>query len=386
MASTTTQSPLPESHLALVQEVYAQPPVVKSVPTPQPTLGSAILSVISASVVSYMGDIYDGTRKYPYPTPLTLGSSALCRVAAVGPDSTSLQPGQLVLYDCTIRSRDNPAHIFLSAIHSGGSAGSQKLMSDVFRDGTYAKYVRAPLENIFPINESRLTSPVSDGGLGHKLEDIPAFFRMLVPYGGLRDVNLSPGETVVVGPATGAFGGAAVKIALAMGAGKVIAMGRNKSQLDVLVSEGNGKVVTVPIVGDAETELSNIKKQAGEAGVDVFFDISPPSAPNSSHFRAAILALNHSGRVSLMGGQLTDVGIPLQKIMRENITLRGTWMYSPKQIKEVIKMVESGLVKLKDGESMQCRGTYGLDAWKEAFDKAAEVGGTGYVLLRPGGK
>ena len=50
---------------------------------------------------------------------------------------------------------------------------------------------------------------------------------LLVPYGGLRDMKLVPGETLVVCPATGSFSGACVQIAVAMGA-KGIGMGRNE--------------------------------------------------------------------------------------------------------------------------------------------------------------
>src|SRR2546430_15569922 len=60
--------------------------------------------------------IYNGTRKYSYPTPLVTGSSAVGRVAAVGPDATTLVPGQLVFVDCVIRGRDDSSAIFLSGL------------------------------------------------------------------------------------------------------------------------------------------------------------------------------------------------------------------------------------------------------------------------------
>lgn len=71
---------------------------------------------------------------------------------------------------------------------------------------------------------------------------------MLVPYGGLHDISLQAGETVIVTPATGPFGGAAVLIALTM-AVKLVAMGRNteyhgRSSISVSRPE---RVRTVPI-------------------------------------------------------------------------------------------------------------------------------------------
>lgn len=53
---------------------------------------------------------------------------------------------------------------------------------------------------------------------------------MLIAWGGLLDINLRAGQTIVVAPATGRFGTAAVDLALAMSA-RAMAMGRN---MDIL--------------------------------------------------------------------------------------------------------------------------------------------------------
>ena len=133
----TTQ--LPPTHRALVQHVYVDPLQVETIPTPQPTPGSAIVHVLATNVVSYKGDIYNGTRKYLYQTPLVTGTSAIGRIAAVGPDATTLAPGQLVFVDCVIRGRDDPSAIFLSGMTEGGSEGSRKLTRGEGRDSTYAE-------------------------------------------------------------------------------------------------------------------------------------------------------------------------------------------------------------------------------------------------------
>ena len=52
---------------------------------------------------------------------------------------------------------------------------------------------------------------------------------LLVPYGGLLAADLQAGETLLVSGATGHFGSAAVMVALAMGAGCVVAPGRNEA-------------------------------------------------------------------------------------------------------------------------------------------------------------
>ena len=234
------------------------------------------------------------------------------------------------------------------------------------------------------IDEEKMLGPKKDGGFEYKMEDIMPVLNMLVPYGGLRDVDLRPGETVIVAPATGGFGGAAVKVALAMGAGKVIVMGRNEVALKRLVEESAGKAVSVKMTGDCEEDLKGLRKACGKRGeADVFFDIAPPAAADSPHVKAGILALRHSGRASLMGGQRQDVKIPYRQVMCWNLQIRGKWMYERSDVAELIRMVETGALKLQDGEGMECKGVFGLDEWEKAFDLAEKETGKGNVFLKP---
>jgi D-arabinose 1-dehydrogenase-like Zn-dependent alcohol dehydrogenase len=359
---------LPPTSRALVQHIYAEPLTVEQVPTPQPTPGSAIIKILSVGVVSYTRDVLNGNRKYPYPTPFTPGTSAIGRVAALGPDAVLLTVGQLVYIDCVIRGRDDSNAIILSGITEGGSEGSRKLMRGEWRNSTYAEYAKFPLENVHVLDEGRLSRE-----LGYGVGQLTYLARGLVPYGGFKAINLQAGETVIIAPATGGFGGAAVAVALAMGA-RVIAMGRNVEALGRLKQLGD-RVETVQMLGDVEKEMVALKKFGK---IDAFFDISPPAAQNSTHIKSCILSLKTEGKVSLMGGLLEDVPIPHRFIMRENISLIGKWMYYRHDIPAYIKMVETGLVKL---DNINVAGEYPLEHWKEAFDKAAENEAYGEIVV-----
>ncbi|KAL6248037.1 hypothetical protein RBB50_005385 [Rhinocladiella similis] len=367
---------LPKTHRALVQRVYAQPLQVETLPTPQPTPGSAIVKIIVANVIGYMKDIYNGARNYSYPTPLVAGTSAIGRVAAVGEDAVLLKPGQLVFVDCTIRGRDDPGAIFLSGIVDGSTEASRKLMRDAWRDSTYAEYARAPLENCFPLNEALLCGGPSDGGFGYDAARVSYISALLVPYGGLRDIRLEPGETVIIAPATGGFGGAAALVALAMGA-RVIAMGRNTDVLAKL--EGlSSRVKTVKITGIQDEEVAALQK-FGPA--DAYFDISPREAQGATYFKSAILSLRHAGRVSYMGGFLKDVPMPLRLLMRKDIKLHGKWMYSPDDVRSLVKMIEIGLLDLGERSGISVMGEFPLEQWEEAFEVAAKNAAMGQIAL-----
>jgi len=299
------------------------------------------------------------------------GCSATARVAAVGPDATLLKPGDLVHVDMTVRGRDDPTAMMLSGIIQGGTEGSKKLMEGEWRDSTYAEYAKVPMETCALLNEKRLCG---DGGLGYKVEELATISQPLVPYGGLRDVGVQPGETVIVAPATGAFGQAAVQMAVAMGA-KVIAMGRNKSTLESIAQTNPNRIVTVPITGDVEADTSALK---AHGPIDVYFDISPPQAAGSTHLKSCILALCHAGRVSMMGGIRGDVEVPYTWVMRNNISFRGKWMYERSDLRALVRMVEEDMLRLRG----KVRG-FGLGEWEKAFDKAAEGKVGESVVLMP---
>lgn len=125
---------LPSTMKALVLKSTSEPPSIQIVATPQAEHGSAVVRVLSAGVISYMGDIYNGRRPYPFPKPMVPGSAGIGRVAATGPDATKLKPGDLVFIDGLVRSRDEPTDAFLPGLHDGQSPGSRRLMQDVWRD------------------------------------------------------------------------------------------------------------------------------------------------------------------------------------------------------------------------------------------------------------
>lgn len=335
------------------------------------------MKVLAASVLTYARDIYNGTRKYPLPTPSVPGSSAIARVAAVGADATHIKPGDLVHVDCLLRGRDDDNAKSLSGIHEGFSAGSKKMMHGEWRDSTYAEYARLPLENCFVLNEKRLLGSSAEEGLGYKVEELLAIATNLVPFGGLRAIGVDVSDNVIVSPATGSFGSAAVQVALAMGA-NVIAMGRNIETLSRVKltfasdSEKEDRVRIVQITNDQQEEVKALTKY-GEA--DVLLDISPPMAENSTHIKSAILSLRPSGRVCLMGGLMGDVAIPHAAVMFRDLTIKGKWMYEREDIYRLIRMVESGVLKLGKGAGIQTINRFPLNEWQQAFDAAAERGG-----------
>ena len=333
---------LPLEHQALVLEAVGADFKITTLPTPEAEPGSAIVQVLSAGVLSYHREIYGGQRHYNFPEPIVGGISAIARIAAVGPDAVALQTGQLVFADCVMRARDDPDSLFLTAIHEGMNDRSKKLMKDVWRDGMFAEYAKVPLENCIPLDETRLCQE-----LGYSTTDLVYLYLLLVPFGGLRDIKLEPGETVVVCPATGGFGGAGVQVAVAMGA-RVIAMGRNEKELGRLkehVKRGSpgACIETVKMTGDLETDTIALKEFGT---IDCVIDFTPPFACKSTHLKSAIRALRRGGRCSMMGYVEDVVDI---HVIAFDITLKGKLMYERDDMVHFVKMLERGLFPKRKG-------------------------------------
>lgn len=391
---------LPSHHRALVLTSTSIPPTVQSLPIPSVQPGTAILRIIATGVMSYTREVYQssapGYRNYPFPLPIIPGFAAIGRIASVASDATALKPGQLVFFDPFVRARDldgssstTPAK-FLSAVHDGYTDSSKHFMAHGgVRDGSIAEYMRAMLENCYILNEPSLTN-AKPQGLGYSPSDLCAIPSLLVPYGGLRSVDVRPGETVLISPATGPFGGAACMVALALGA-KVIAWGRNTTRLASLKAKFSsvnnsrhaGMIDTVAMTDDAAADLENIKCISGSS-VDVFFDISPPAAQGSHHIKTGILSLRHSGRVSLMGGFRADVPIPHVFVMHFDIVIQGKWMYERRDVVELIKLIERGLLVLGAGGGWEVVEEFSLDEWAESWDLAKERNIVGeMVVIKP---
>lgn len=364
---------LPPTHKALVLKSTRSPLDIvldSSVPVPQPTGGSAVVQVLAAPVVSYLREVYSGVRRYNYPEPMVIGASAIGRVAAVGSDATLLQPGQLVLVDSFIRGRDDESKLVIGRME-GGSA--MNLMEGEWRDGTFAEYHKAPLENIHVLDEKRLMGKKEDGGLGLVVEDFAYLNKLAVAHGGFRSVGLQVGETVLVAPATGGFSSAAVRLALNLGAGKVIMVGRDASKLGELESllGHDPRLNRVVITGDVDADTRSIREHGP---VSLYFDMTPDAGAKGTHLKSAFQSLRHGARVCLMGGWNANLEVPLNVVIRQNIRIHGVWMYTRDDLKDLIHLVNVGVVKLGEQAGVTAK-SFHLEDFYEAFDFASEQSG-----------
>ncbi|QYE36310.1 zinc-binding dehydrogenase [Polymorphobacter sp. PAMC 29334] len=348
---------------AALFERIGKSPAVVVVPDPVAGDGDVVVDVVAAPVLAYAHEVLSGERPMLFELPFVPGTGAIGRVSVVGPDATELKVGDWVYCDPTIRARDSqglPA-IALQGLTANGPTALP--LQRQYRNGSWAERLRLPLENVVPIGDI----DADDAGRWLTLGT------MLVPYGGLSSVGLTAGETVVVNGSTGAFGSAAVAVALAMGAAGVVATGRNEAVLDALVAKGSGRVRPARMTGDQDADTAAIRT-AARGPIDVVFDILPPQA-SEAQVLAAIRSVRPGGRISLMGGVGMGGGgelvFPYPWLMRNNITIKGQWMYPRDAVGRLVALARSGVLDLHRYEVSE----FPLDALAEAIDNAAATAG-----------
>ncbi len=357
---------------AALLKAFGTPLTVETVPDPVLRTGEVVVAMVAAPVLSYADEVFSGARKYPLVPPVVPGCSGVGRVHAVGPDATRLAPGDWVFCDPTVRSRDGglAPDITLQGWSSRGEGGLR--LAEHFHDGPFAAQMAVPTENAIPLGPIEPADASHWCGLG----------TCLVPYGGLLAADFRPGETILISGATGHFGSACVAVALAMGAGCVVAPGRNAAVLADLARRFGKRLRPVPLTGDADADRAAMMR-AAPGPIDCVFDIMPP-AVSTRTVRAAVMAVRPYGRVVLMGGVGMlggeDLALPYPWIMRNCITIHGVWMYPPDAGARLIKLVQSGLLDLRTCEVTE----FPLDSVNEAVVHAAASSGPfRMTVIRP---
>jgi len=142
------------------------------------------------------------------------------------------------------------------------------------------------------------------------------------------------------------------------------------------------RVRTVRLSGNEDEDRERMR-EAAPGPIDCVIDLLPPSATTVA-VRAAVMAVRPYGRVVLMGGvgMLGGAGLdlPYPWIMRNDITVRGKWMYLREAVTNVIGLIRAGLLDLGHFDVTP----FALDEANAAVAHAAANGGPfRMTVIRP---
>ena len=328
----------------------------------QPALrpGAALVRMEAAPLLSYTGDYLQGKLPYAYPPgPFTPGTNGIGRIVAVGDGVQHFRPGQRVAlnpYWIADEAVQEPAQILIGLTGISHDSGG---MLAAFPHGTLREVVDMPASTLLPLE-----------GLDHlPAERLAVLAKFVVPFGGLRRGRLAAGETVAINGAGGYFGSAAVIAALAMGAGKVLAIGRRAASLQRLVELGQGRVLPIVLSGDVVADAAAIR-EAAAGGVDLAFDMVGQAVDADSTL-AVLNSLRRRGRLVLMGSMQVPLPVPYGAMLLNSWELIGHFMYTPEDYLALLSLVRSGLLSL---DTVDVK-TFEFSALKTAVDHAAQMAG-----------
>jgi len=213
---------------AIVARQWCEPRglVLDDVDRPEPKAGEVLIKVHSAAL--NFPDILLIAGKYQVkpPLPFSPGLEVAGTVESVGAGVSEYKRGERVLAQVSI--------------------------------GGFAEYAVAPAEAVQPIPEGMS----DDEAAAFPLVYQTSYFGLVVRGA------LQKGETVLVHSAAGGVGLAAVQLARALGAGKIIGTAGSDHKLDIIRQNG----ADVALNYQTEDFVEVVKRETGGRGADVIYD------------------------------------------------------------------------------------------------------------------
>jgi threonine 3-dehydrogenase len=288
---------------------------------PVPTIGpnDVLIRVKKTAICGTDMHIYqwDDWAQKTIPVPLVIGHEFCGVIEKLGDAVQGLEVGQRVSAE---------GHVTCGACRNC-RAGKRHLCRNtvgigVQRHGAFAEFVAAPAENVFPLPDS-----IPD--------EIAAF---LDPFGNATHTALSfdlVGEDVLITGA-GPIGIMAAAIAKHAGARHVVITDVNDYRLELARNVGATRVVNV-----TRESLTDVTR---ELGMLEGFDVCLEMSGNPRAFADMLDAVNHGGRVALLGIPPRDMTIDWNKVIFKGLVLKG--IYGREMFEtwyKMISMLQSGL-------------------------------------------
>ena len=308
----------------------------EELPIPKPREGGVTIRMSAAPVLTYMADVLAGKLPaYVFPDKVfTPGTNGTGEITAIGRGVYGLQRGDRVVLNPHYIANEtvaDPAQILIGLTRiSSDSASAQ----GDWPDGTFAEYAHMPA--------AVLTRVPPDCDL--PASRLATLGKFAVPYGGLHDIGVGAGETLIVAGASGSFGSAAVLLGVALGCARVIAAGRDSKALAAVVAEAGPRAVAVPLRGDATADTRNLREAAG-GGADAAIDLVG-RANSAEATVAALRALRRGGRLALMGSMTVPLPLPYGEVMINDWRIQGRFMYPRDAIGKLLRLAQAGTLRL----------------------------------------
>lgn len=297
-----------------VQENHGEPIRSRERPEPAAAAGEVVVSVIAAGLNHLDLWLQQGDTGDSLSLPCIPGSDVLGEVVAIGDGAPAELLGQRVLIypgrscgNCECCETGHPS-----------ACRNFEIMGYSY-DGGYAERVVVPASAVVPVSPDAPTSwaavPVS----------YITAWNALVSKG-----NLTAGKVIAIWGATGGLGNAAVRIAEALGAHVVAIVGTEEKGMWLSANGFSGDIV---VRGD--DLVKRIRAITHGRGVDFVLDHVGSATWNDSVRMLAVRG--HLAFCGVTTGHRVE--IDLRQIFGKQLTIAGTWIGDPSDLKAVVAML-----------------------------------------------
>ena len=286
--------------------------IVRDAPIPEPGVHDVRIKIRKTAICGTDVHIYnwDAWSQKTIPVPMIVGHEYVGVVDAVGAEITAFKPGDRVSGEGHItcgfcrNCRAGRRHLCRHTVGVG-----------VNRAGAFAEYLVIPAVNVYKIPDD-----ISD--------DVAS---ILDPFGNATHTALSfdlVGEDVLITGA-GPIGCMAAAIARHVGARFIVVTDVNDYRLELARRMGATRTVNI-----AREDLREVMEGLGmKEGFDVGLEMSG----NGPALRQLLEAMNHGGRVALLGIPAGEVAIDWSHVIFKGLQLKG--IYGREMFETWYKMV-----------------------------------------------
>ncbi len=342
-----------------------EPLVIEEIPVPAVHPDGVVVRVLSSHMMSYTDEVFSGGEgRLPTPTPYTPGLSAVGFVEEVGDDVVGLAEGDFVFCNPHVvdAAPDRDPEMILIGWF-GLTPGAGPLL-DKWKNGSFAEFAGYPATCVTRIDPS----------LKDRHAALAHLNILTVAYGALQKGGWQPGCSLVVNGVTGNIGASTALLALALGARKVVGLGRDREVL-AQVAQIDPRIECVALSGDTGTDLEALLQM--EPRADLCVDAS--AAPDSSSTEVALGGLKYGGCAVWVGGVGTSIPVPYASVLIRELKIVGSYMYDTDCPLQLVRMIESGVLDL----SLIDTHAYPLEKINDAISQAPHCKGLSSVVIQP---
>jgi alcohol dehydrogenase len=151
---------------------------------------------------------------------------------------------------------------------------------------------------------------------------------------------------VIINGAAGYFGSGAVMLAVAMGAGRIVAVGRKREALERLSEAFGPRVIPAVAAGDDPAKDLATIRHAACGGADVALDLLG-QANSTATTLSTLRALKRGGRLVLMGSATAPLALSFGEMLANDWEVVGQFMYESTAPGRLAALATEGLLDLK---------------------------------------